>query len=82
MGEPSEPIRKPAARRALLAMAAAVLLALGIFGIGFGTFWAPGVLEVFEGNAVAQNFETVIPFVPIFLIALAAYLAIESRLQR
>jgi hypothetical protein len=59
--------------------AAAAALGLGIFGIGFGSFWAPAALKLVAGNEIAQKFELALPFVPIGLIALAALLADRSR---
>jgi hypothetical protein len=58
---------------------AAAAVGMGVFGFAFGSLWAPTALALFARNEVAQHFELVIPFVPIFLIALGAVLAARSR---
>jgi hypothetical protein len=72
------PKQSRALRLATIALAAASL-GIGIFGVGFGSIWAPTALELVAGNALAQKFELALPFTPIFLIALGAFLAIRSR---
>lgn len=77
--EISERPKKSAALRLATMTAAVAALGAGIFGIGFGSCWAPAALKLVAGNEFAQNFELAIPFVPISLIALAAFLAVQSR---
>ena len=79
MVEVSEQPNKCGALRLVLAIIGAATVGIGIFGIGFGSFWAPAALELFAGNEIAENFELVIPFVPILLIALGAYLLVEYQ---
>ena len=76
MVEVSEQANRSGALRPVLLIVGVVAMGMGIFGIGFGSFWAPAALEFFAGNEIAENFELVIPFVPIFLIALGAYLLV------
>ena len=79
MVEVSEQPNRSAGLRLVLMIAGAVAVGMGIFGIGFGSFWAPAALEIFSRNEVAQKFELVLPFLPISLIALGAFLAVKSR---
>ena len=79
MAEVSQPPKKSGALRLVLMIAGAAAVGMGIFGIGFGSFWAPTALELFAGNEVVEIFELAIPFSPIFLIALGAFLAVKSR---
>ena len=48
----------------------------GVLGIAFGSFWAPTALGLFAGH---EKFELVVPFMPIILIAMGAYVTIKSR---
>jgi hypothetical protein len=57
---------------------AAALVGTGVFGITFGSLWAPSALALFARNEVAQYFEIVVPFLPIFLVALGAFLGVRS----
>jgi hypothetical protein len=70
---------KSGSLRLVLMIAGAVAVGTGIFGIGFGSFWAPTALAFFAVDEVVQKFTLVIPFFPIFLIALGALLAVKSR---
>jgi len=58
---------------------AAAALGVGIFGIAFGSFWAPAALELVAGNEIAQMFELALPFAPISLIALGVFLAVQAK---
>ena len=51
----------------------------GVFGIAFGSLWAPTALAWFDSNDFVRRFELVVPFLPIFLIAIGAFLAVRSR---
>jgi len=79
MVEVSDRANRPAALRLLLLVAGTAAVGTGILGIGSGSFWAPATLDFFYGNEIAQKFELVIPFLPILLIALGTFLAVESR---
>ena len=72
-------LRKSGALRALLMILAAAAVGMGVFGIAFGSLWAPAALALFARNEVAQHFELVVPFLPISLIALGAVVAVQSR---
>lgn len=50
----------------------------GLVGITFGSLWAPATLASFASNDVAQNFELIIPFLPILLIWSGAYAVTRS----
>ena len=52
---------------------------LGLAGIGLGSIWAPPTLAFFASYQFAQKFELIIPFLPIFLILLGAFVLNESR---
>ena len=78
----AEGLERPKQSRALRLAAitlAAASLGVGIFGVSFGSIWAPTALELVASNELAQKFELALPFVPIFLIALGAFLAVRSR---
>ena len=72
-------LRRSGALRALLMILGAAAVGMGVFGIAFGSLWAPTALALFARNEVAQHFELVVPFLPIFLIALGAVLVVRSR---
>jgi hypothetical protein len=80
MVETSARSQKSGAHRGILLTTAAASSGVGIFGIGFGGLWAPKALKFAAGNEIASVFEFAIPFAPISLIALGAYLAVRSRL--
>ncbi len=62
-----------------LRTAGAAALGTGVLAIGFGSRWAPQTLEHFYRSAVGRTFELAVPFLPIFLIMLGAFLLVESR---
>jgi hypothetical protein len=72
------PKQSRALRLATIALAA-TSLGVGIFGISFGSIWAPAALELVASSELAQKFELALPFVPISLIAMGAFLAVRSR---
>jgi len=79
MVEVSEEAKASGALRLALMIGGIAAAGAGIFGIAFGSLWAPTALELFAGNEIVQNFELVIPFLPILLIALGAWLGVQSR---
>ena len=79
MVEVSEKLSKSRALSRVLMLAGAAAVGVGTLGIAFGSLWAPAALKLFAGNEVAQKFELVVPFLPISLIALGAFLAVRSR---
>ena len=62
-----------------LQLSGCVLVALGVLAVAFGSVWAAPALEPFDGNPVIGPFELLVPFLPIFLIALGAFLLVKSR---
>jgi hypothetical protein len=75
---PERPKESGALRLATMTVAAAPL-GVGIFGIGFGSFWAPAALERVASNEIAQKFDLALPFVPISLITLGVFLAVQAK---
>ena len=70
---------KGVARWALRAGGLALAVA-GVLGLGFGSQWAPEALGFAESlGAAAGLAELVVPFLPVFLVALGAYLVVGSR---
>jgi hypothetical protein len=67
---------------ALFRVLGVAAVAAGVFGIVFGSHWAPGALAVFARNEIAQNFELVVPFLPILLVALGAFLVVRSKSEQ
>ena len=65
--------------RTVLTMAGLVAVGIGLLGVSLGSFWAPMALDLFSSNDVARHFELIVPFLPIFVIALGAALAVGSR---
>jgi hypothetical protein len=78
MGSASESPDNSTLRRRTLVVAGAAGIGLGIIGITFGSLWAPAALALFSGNAFARNFELIVPFFPILLIASGAALVVRS----
>jgi hypothetical protein len=62
-----------------LQFAGAAAVVIGVLAIGFGSIWAPGALEVFSSSTIGRAFQTFVPFLPIFLIMLGAFLLVKSR---
>jgi hypothetical protein len=54
-------------------------VALGVLAIGFGSLWASQALDLFGQSAIGRVFEILVPFLPIFLILLGAYLLVRAR---
>jgi hypothetical protein len=79
MGRVFRSARRSGSIRAALMLAGLAIGGLGLFGIAFGSLWAPTALALFSSNPAAQKFELVVPFLPILLIALGASLLVESR---
>ena len=52
---------------------------VGVLAIGFGSFWASRTLELFSSGSIGPAFETLVPFLPILLIAFGAFLLVRSR---
>ncbi len=65
-------------RFALKISGAAAVIA-GVLAIGFGSFWASRTLELVSSSSIGRAFETLVPFLPIFLIAFGAFLLVKSR---
>lgn len=71
--------RASEARRTLLMLLGAAAVGAGIFAIAFGSLWATAALDLFGENEAVRHFELVVPFLPIFLIAIGAHLVVRSR---
>jgi len=80
MLEGSEQANLADSLRSLFMIVGGASAGTGVFGITFGSIWSPTVLGFFAERPVLQNFELVVPFLPIFLIALGASLFVRSRL--
>jgi len=52
---------------------------LGVLAIAFGSFWAMDTLELFSSTAIGPAAGTFVPFLPILLILLGAFLLVKSR---
>jgi hypothetical protein len=81
MGEElSEPAARPSgALRALCMVLGVAAVGTGVFGIAFGSLWAATALAWFDSNDFVRHFELAVPFLPIFLIAIGAVLAVRSQ---
>lgn len=62
--------------RQVLTLVGIAAVGTGIFGITFGSLWAPTALGLFAG---IEKLEFVVPFMPIVLIAVGASLAVKAR---
>ena len=62
-----------------LKISGAAAVAVGVLAIGFGSFWASRTLKFFDSSAIGRVFETLVPFLPILLIAFGALLLVRSR---
>ncbi len=79
MVEISEQASKSGALRLVLLTTGAATAGTGLFGIAFGFSWADPTMKLFASNEILQIFELAVPFLPIFLIALGAYLVVKSK---
>ncbi len=62
-----------------LKICGAAAVVVGVLAIGFGSFWASQTLEFFDSSSIGRVFETLVPFLPILLIAFGAFLLVKSR---
>ena len=65
--------------RFALKVSGAAAVAVGVLAICFGSFWASQTLEFFDSSSIGRVFETLVPFLPILLIAFGAFLLVRSR---
>ncbi len=65
--------------QAALKICGAGAVGVGLLAIGFGSFWASQTLELVSSSSIGRAFETLVPFLPIFLIAFGAHLLVKSR---
>ena len=80
MVDVSKQVNTSEALRLLLMIAGIAAAGTGIFGIAFGSFWAATGLEIFDGVNALLNLTTILPFIPISLIAVGVFLMVKSRL--
>jgi hypothetical protein len=52
---------------------------VGLLALAFGSLWASRALELVSGSSIAAVFDTLLPFLPIFLIASGAFLLVRPR---
>ena len=64
--------------RLTLRIAGAALVIAGLLGLGLGSIWAPMALELLSDDAIGIIYGTLVPFVPVFLIAFGAFLLTKS----
>jgi hypothetical protein len=60
-------------------VAGAAAVTVGLLALAFGSLWAPRALEFVSGSSISPVFETLLPFLPILLIASGAFLLVRSR---
>ncbi len=64
--------------RLTLRIAGAAVVILGVLGLGLGSIWAPMALEFLSDDAIGIVYGILVPFVPVFLIAIGALLFTKS----
>ena len=52
---------------------------LGVMALSFGSTWAPDVLRFFADNESVRQFELIVPFLPILVIAFGALFVVKSK---
>ena len=62
-----------------LKLSGAAAAVTGVLGICLGSLWASETLEWFSNSAIGRALEILVPFLPILLIALGAFLLVKSR---
>jgi hypothetical protein len=79
MTDPTQRPREARMTQVALEISGAAAAATGVLGICFGSFWAPETLELFSSSAIGGVLEISVPFLPILLITLGAFLLVQSR---
>ncbi len=79
-------LAKPGGIRQLLFLVSGVVAVIvGLIGCSFGRAWSPQVYEFLLGFKVIESIDTfmpyfpLVPFYPIFIIMLGAFLIVKSR---
>ncbi len=65
-----------------LKISGAAAVIAGVLAIAFGSLWASRTMELFASSSIGRALETWVPFLPIFLIAIGAFLLVKSRQSR
>ena len=65
-------------RIALLVLGTAMAL-VGVFGLSFGSLWAPDALRFFADHESVSHLELMLPFIPVLITACGAFLVVKSR---
>jgi hypothetical protein len=79
MTDSTKRMREAGTIRVALEPLGAAAAATGVLGICFGSFWASRTLELFSSSAIGRALEILVPFLPILLVFLGAFLLVESR---
>lgn len=72
-------------RQSLLLVSGVVTIVVGLIGSSFGSVWSPKVYEFLFDFRAIESVDTfmpyfpLVPFYPIFIIMLGAYLIVRSR---
>lgn len=56
-----------------------VAIAIGLLAICFGSYWSTPIFAFMTNIGINSLFEVVVPFFPIFIIMLGAYLVVKSK---
>jgi hypothetical protein len=71
--------------KSLLSVAGIVAVAIGLIGSSFGSAWSPQVYEFLFGFEIMKSIDSfmpyfpLVPFYPIIIMMLGAFLIIKSR---
>ena len=71
--------------KSLLSVAGIVAVVIGLIGSSFGSAWSPQVYELLFGFEIINSIDSfmpyfpLVPFYPIFIMMLGAFLIIKSR---
>ena len=72
-------------RKLLFLVPGIVAVVIGLIGSGFGSAWSPQVYEFLFAFKVVESIDTfmpyfpLVPFYPIFIMMLGAFLIVKSR---
>ncbi len=75
----------PEIRRPLFLVSGILAVVVGLIGNSFGSAWSPQVYEFLDGFKIINFIDTFapyfpgVPFYPIFIIMLGAFLSVKSR---
>lgn len=63
----------------VLKISGVATIVAGVAAVAFGSLWAPRALEIVYDGPVSWPLDSLVPFAPVFAIALGAQLLVKAR---